>query len=152
MYPISNTARRKVVVGSAILCAVPLFLAPISGRSSFELTAERIAFTNRFGIPIPRFRRHAIHVHITRDPFVPEPAFVVSPRDVLAKDSDHRLTNPLLRAIVFGASPRALLEENGRVRIVGLGDAVDNSRVTSILSDSIRLQDGRTIQVNGEAP
>ena len=151
MNPISNGTRRKMVAGSAVLCAVPLFLAPISGRSSFELAAERTAFTSRFGLSAPRVRPDSAQVRIMKDPFVPQSAFVIAPRSVQAKDSKNGFV-PLLRAIASGASPLALLEENGRVRIVGIGDAVGGSSVVSILSDRIRLQDGRTIQVNGETP
>jgi hypothetical protein len=50
-----------------------------------------------------------------------------------------------LRAVVTGPQPRALIEENGRTRLAGVGDRLAGARISAIDSDSVTLDDGRRL-------
>jgi hypothetical protein len=50
-------------------------------------------------------------------------------------------------AIVMGTQPHALLSlESGATQIVGIGDAIEGTRIASIASDMVVLADGRRLQ------
>lgn len=78
-------------------------------------------------------------VDVERDPFIsdrpPGPAGQIT-----------------VRAIVLGASPKALVDEGGDERIVGVGDAIAGGRITGMSSDGIALDDGRHIPFDGTSP
>lgn len=54
----------------------------------------------------------------------------------------------ILRAVVLGPAPRALVEENGTDRIVAAGDAIGGSILAAIRRDCIVLRDGRRIAMS----
>ncbi len=49
---------------------------------------------------------------------------------------------PSVRAVVLGNPARALVEENGSVRVLGIGDRIGDLRVIAITSGGIALSDG----------
>jgi len=49
---------------------------------------------------------------------------------------------PSVRAVVLGDPARALVEENGSVRVLGIGDRIGDLRVIAIGSGGIALSDG----------
>jgi hypothetical protein len=84
---------------------------------------------------------------LSRDPFVPEQAI----REKLAHASAASTglvpgapapVAPLVRAIVVGDPPRALVEEAGTVRVLALGDRVGALRITAITAEALTLSDG----------
>src|SRR5579864_4440369 len=78
--PLHDARRRKLLNVSALLCAIPILLAPIAGRSSFELASEQAAFNERFAPPAPPDDPSARPMPVSRDPFVPDRFTAVPPR------------------------------------------------------------------------
>lgn len=56
---------------------------------------------------------------------------------------------PVLRAIIDGAPPRALLEVGDRPLIVRVGSHLGFATVTAISASEVRLDDGRTLRLAG---
>lgn len=170
MHPLRDAQRRRLLDWAALLCAIPLCLAPLAGRSSFELAGERAAFDARFSAPqqgVPKYTP----VTVARDPFVPEaPAPAIGDQEQTARagvvgmhvmqgdpmgfllpvnraDAGAPLVNGpaaiiTVTAIVSGSSPRALVDEGDRVRVVGIGDMLGGARVLGIDESGVRLQNG----------
>jgi len=148
---IDDAYRKRLFTFSAMLCAIPLFLMPIAGRSSFEFEQERAAFSARFSAPPASIAWRTQQIPVSRDPFVPDPHVQASTA------LDPALTNradalALVRAVVTGASPHALVEERGDVRVVGIGDPVAGSPVVAIDRTGLRLQNGAALPLEGQAP
>lgn len=166
MRPLHERQRRSVVTWSVLCCAVPLCLAPLAGRTSFELASEKAAFDARFPAPVLQNVWSEKPVEVARDPFVPDiPADVsaavpsgvvgvhvtqgdavgisVPQSSAASQTSGAPAAGPLLvRAVVTGTSPRALIDDGTRVRMVAVGDEVGGSRVASIGRRGVRLQNG----------
>jgi hypothetical protein len=177
LQPLDDAARRRVFAWSAVLCAVPLCLAPLAGRSSFELASERAAFDARFNAPTLDAAWNGRPVDIARDPFMPE---VRAPRTAQADPSivgmhvtqgettgyvlpanrgavgtplvDAPLESVNVTAVVTGSSPRALIDEGTRVRVVAIGDMLAGSRVAAIDGRGVRLQNGTLLVLAQEGP
>jgi hypothetical protein len=58
-----------------------------------------------------------------------------------------RAAHAVVRAVVTGAHPFALVESEGETRLVTLGDTVDGASVTAIAADGIHLANDHTIGV-----
>lgn len=175
MLPLHDARRRKLLNVSALLCAIPVLLAPIAGRSSFELASEEAAFNQRFAPPAPSVDPAARPMPVSRDPFVPDrlitlpapAAFSSSPnsesvvgmqvtqgestgialpsnRGALGTPvTDSSLALPSVRAIVTGGgSAHALVDDGAHVSVVGVGDKLDGSKITSIDATGVRLANG----------
>lgn len=131
---------RGFLVGVALaMCVVPLCLAPLAGRSMHEIASERELYDTRFSMQRP-VGTHDDTVAV-RDPFVPEdipePASTIAPG---ATQSPAPALSIIVHAVVTGDAARALVEENGRIRIVQPGEPLGNSRVASITGDGVRLE------------
>lgn len=171
MHPLGDAQRRRLFTWSALLCAVPICLAPLAGRSSFELASEQAAFDARFAVAQPQSVWHDKPPAVARDPFVPETSTaasgdaatleansvvgmhvtqgdsigVVLPPNRGAAETPLGSGTPgivTVTAIVVGPSPRALIDDGERVRVVGIGDMLRGSRVFSIDKSGVRLQNG----------
>lgn len=170
MHPLGDAQRRRLRTWSALLCAIPLCLAPLAGRSSFELASEQAAFDARFAAA-PQNVWSDKPVAVARDPFVPEPpAPTLENREpmtatgvvgvhvrqgdsmgfALPANTAAAATRPgenlpgivAVTAIVTGPSPHALVDDGEHVRVVGVGDMLAGSRVLAIDGSGIRLQNG----------
>lgn len=141
MRPLIETDRRRLFGFSAVLCAAPLVLAPLAARSSFGITSGHRAFeaSLELRMPVPVKPRS---FSVTRDPFVADagtdPASVPTASEAGA---------PVVRALVTGSVPYALLDAGGLLRIVRSGDGVAGSTVRSIDAGGVHLQDGRVISL-----
>ena len=133
MRPLEDRARLRLLRASAGLCAVSLMLAPMAGRTSLGLRAERQAFDRRVTEP-PVLVRKSVRISLLRDPFRPqtEPA---------ARQSAI-VSTPLVRAVVTGRDTAALVEEAGTTRIVRAGDTVGGQLVTSIDAGGVHFESG----------
>jgi hypothetical protein len=81
------------------------------------------------------------HIDVARDPFVPAAAAVAPDGTRLPIG-----TNPVLvRAIILGASPHALIDLAGREQIVGVGDALLETAVTGIDERGVHLENGESL-------
>ena len=184
MLPIDDRARRRLLVLSAMLCAIPSSLAPLVARSSFELSAERAAFNARFIVPSIPVAWNPRPVAIGRDPFIPDdrqddasdnanPALpgaggivgmqvvqgqsigfpLPSNRDLSGMSlQDAAFGVPTVRAVVIGTSARALIEENGRARIIGVGDFIAGSRVIAIDRAGVHLKNNLVFALTEDRP
>lgn len=172
MRPLAERQRRRLLTWSSLLCAIPLCLAPLAGRSSFELASEQAAFNARFSSAQLENVWNDKPVAVARDPFVPEasaPAIgdqagassrsSVVGMQVTQGDSMGFVlpANPgaagtplatgtsgmvTVTAIVSGPSPRALIDDGGHVRVVAIGDMLGGLRVLGIDASGVRLQNG----------
>lgn len=170
MRPLDDGQRRRLLTWSALFCAIPLCLAPLAGRSSFELASEQAAFNARFSAPQLQNVWKDKPVAVARDPFVPEastahggnePApggsivgmqvtqgasmgFVLPANRGAAGTPLASAASgvPTVTAVVTGPSPRALIDDGEHVRVVGIGDMLGGSRVRAIDGSGVRLQNG----------
>jgi hypothetical protein len=62
------------------------------------------------------------------------------------------VAGPRLRAVIVGGPPRALIEENGRTRVVGIGSTIAGSAVSGISEREVRLEDGEALRLMGSPP
>ena len=168
MFPLDDRERRRLLTSSAILCAIPLCLAPLAGRSSFELASERAAFDARFNAPSLATVWHDKPLVVARDPFVAEhtggpsesgrtnsivglhvtqgqPIGFALPPNSGASGTPVQASGaelPTVTAIVSGPSPRALIDDGIHVRVIGIGDPLAGSTVASIDGSGVHLQNG----------
>lgn len=177
MLPVDEGERRRLLCLSAILCVIPLCLAPLAGRSSFELASEHAAFDKRFNGPSFDTVWNDKPVDVARDPFVAERALPVSTGPgngivglhvtqgqpigfVLPPNSGASGTPvqgssvdlPSVTAIVSGSSPRALIDDGMHVRVIGIGDSLAGSRVLSIDGAGVHLRNGRVLVLGEDGP
>jgi hypothetical protein len=169
LQPLDDVKRRLLLRWSALCCAIPLCLAPLAGRSSFELAGERAVLDNRFTTPALERVWSTKAVSVARDPFMPDKSsggaappqvtayggvvgmqvtqgdpigFALAPNRGAGPLQDNGLAITRVSAVVLGVSPRALIDDGTRVRVVGSGDAVAGSRVASIDERGVHLQNG----------
>ncbi len=178
MQRLDDRVRRRLLAFSAMLCAIPVLLTPLAGRSSFELASEQAAFNARFSAPqLPSAWKDS-PIAVERDPFIAQTgnaADATSPRlDVIGMQvvqgqpmgyaapangvvsavpvADVTYGVPAVRAIATGVSPHALIEENSHARIVGIGDIVAGSPIVAIAAGAIRLKNGAVFTLTQEHP
>lgn len=178
MRPLHEDERRRMLTWSALLCAVPLCLTPLAGRTSFEIATEQAAFQMRFSTPSLETVWNGKPVDIRRDPFQPEQgaknALAAAPGGLVglhvtqgasigfilpanhgSAGSPVQVTaqgNPSITAIVTGPSPRALIDDGAHVRMVGVGDALAGSRILAIDAAGIHLENGTVMPFAEEHP
>lgn len=148
MRPLDDRKRRRLLTLSAMLCAAALMLAPLAGRTSFEIAGEYEAFNARFANLQPPQARNDHPVAITRDPFAS------ARTQAAARPAMHGQTAGIasVRAVVTGTSARALVEINGVTRVVACGDMLVGSRVIAIDAAGVRLQNGTVLPLTGDMP
>lgn len=157
MHPVDESHRKRLLAWSALLCAVPICLAPLAGRSSLELASEHAAFYARFSAPRFEAEQHAPPITSVRDPFVPDVRSTGVPPPRTGIVGMHVTQGqpigglPVVTAVVTGASARALVDDGAQVHVVAVGDALAGSRVTSIDASGVRLQNGIFVPLSGPA-
>lgn len=91
-------------------------------------------------------------IRLRADPF--SRALPLMPKTKISRSAPASKKEPDMRviAIVSGLTPHALLSfANGSTQIVGIGDAVERTRITSIVSDTVVLADGRRLKFSERA-
>jgi hypothetical protein len=147
-----------------MLCCLPALLLPLAGRSAFELHEEEAVLAQRFEKDEAHAPKAVAVLSVARDPFVPD-----APQQIAPSGTPSSLTSgsvvgthvvqgaPIgialpsgaeVRAIVSGLSPRALVEEGGRVRVVAPGDSLNGSRILRIDSSGVALQNGLRLSLS----
>lgn len=110
--------------------------------------------------PVPE-RLHFPTLVIRRDPFAANIASVsdgVTSADAGGDPSDLVLppnaavASPVLRAVILGPSPKALVEVAGRAIVAGIGTPLGNSTVVAITGNSVVLQDGQSLRLAEKHP
>jgi hypothetical protein len=161
LRPLNELDRRRLLTWSAVLCAIPICLAPLAGRSSFELAGEQAAFDERFRTPAPDPVWNDKPVAVARDPFVPEGAPVSAPGIVSldlpanfgAGASVRDVSQiPAVTGVVIGSSPRALIDDGTHVRVVAIGDLLAGFRIVAIDGAGVHLQNNVLIPLARNAP
>lgn len=166
MRPLSDPERRRLLTWSAIVCAIPLCLAPLAGRSSFELASEQAAFDARFAVPSLKAVWNEKPLTVARDPFLSEepPGAYTTPAangvvgmhvtagapTGFVLPGNHEAA--AVTAIVTGASPRALIDDGEHVRVIRAGDMLAGSRVVRIDRSGVHLKNGTVVPLREESP
>ncbi len=118
-------------------------LIPLFGRSA--PIAERLS-PETFPVPIPEARILMSEIRPRGDPFA-RALPVVGERKTARATAPPKKREARLVAIAMGAVPHALLSlGSGTTRIVGVGDAIEGTRIVSIASDKVVLADGQRLQ------
>jgi hypothetical protein len=145
----------------------------LAGRSSFELATERAAFATRFTTPALETVWSESPVPVSRDPFIPEapvehvssaPPSVVrdgivgmhvtqgDPIGFTLQTNRGTTGSPRVSAIVTGASPRALVDDGTRVRVVAVGDTLAGARISAIDAFGVHLETGVVFGIAEDQP
>ncbi|MBV8433780.1 MAG: hypothetical protein JO029_05810, partial [Candidatus Eremiobacteraeota bacterium] len=62
--------------------------------------------------------------------------------------NDGILAVPIVRAVLLGASPKALVELDGRTRIVEIGTRLGGTTIAAINAQGITLDDGERVPID----
>lgn len=174
LQPLDDRARRMIRGLSTTLCVLSALLAPIAGLSSMQpmighsVSGEELTLST---LPEPDTMRP---LRIRRDPFVADPGADsrTAPSAQPAQNGDNLIGMRVVQgdptgitlppnagvwarisAIVSGGgSSRALVEENGQTRVVGVGDMLEGSKVVAIDASGLRLENGVRLVLNPEHP
>lgn len=134
MQELTDPERARLLRASAALCATAMLLLPIAAHSSLGVaqTGPDVAVV---AVPTvaPRLRS-ARAAERVRDPFRP-----------LVQDEEGTSVRATLLAYASGARPIALVDANGRTRVLMVGAVAFGSRVTYVDSTVVRLADGRSL-------
>jgi hypothetical protein len=135
MLPALCDEERSLVFRWALLIAgAACALAPLNGSSSNTSVRLRTAGDSLSA----RYRLSTFHpqgFQVARDPFVPQAA------DLPA--------NAVVRAVLLGETPHALIETGNRTILVGIGDVFAGVRITRIDDGGVLLSDGSRILLPG---
>lgn len=168
MRSLDDIYRNRLLKAAVFLCAIGLLLAPLAGRSSMPLQAHRITGRQLLDPQTPAQKSSSQSVAIDRDPFAVPPGDVEKPAaaqsgaagvvgmtvhqgDAMGYAVPGRSTelsgSIVVRAIVSGSNPSALVEESGKPRVVQIGDALGGVAISGIDRDGVLLQDGRRFAI-----
>jgi len=133
---------------SVAVAVVAAVLVPVSASSTNIGGAQPLTVRKSESIGVSPWM--APPVLVSRDPFVPGNRWAEDPAPRVVPNAVRAITAPtvLVKAIVIGPHPLALLDEAGVMRIVGLGDAIGAARVSSISADQIVLSTGATLMIS----
>lgn len=136
MQHLEERTRVRMLRLSAFLCAASLLLAPMAGRTSLGLSAERDAFDRRAPAPAAMTRK-TVRVSLLRDPFGPRNEAAQSETAGMAAPS-----LPVVRAVATGRDAVALVDDAGTTRIVRTGDMVAGHIVIGIDARGVHFETG----------
>lgn len=164
-------ARLATMLVAGSLCVLPLTAqtSPIAGAAVIRDIAQDPNLVPLTRLTFPAYK-------ISRDPFVPQGAIrakldyaasmgagqsseigVVLPANVGALPSGVPASlsatsaiGPIVRAIILGDPPRALVEVAGSVRVLGIGDRLGELSVVGITPGRVSFSDGSALVLDGE--
>jgi hypothetical protein len=140
LKPLRSERRRTLLRSSFCALAGAMLIAPLALPPALPAQAgddppSTAASAIDLGPPAePKIR-------IARDPFVPE---------VAAGSTDGGVQSSggvVVEAVALGSSPRALVQTGSTSRIVGAGDALAGSKITSIDARGITLDSGDVLML-----
>jgi len=145
MLPPLDDAQRKPLLRLGLLaCAVSIALMPVAVRSNRELPEERAAAALA-AASLPQ-RATLVDVVARRDPFAPDRTLAV-PAPPAAARARGAAPDAIVRALVIGMSPRAIVETEGGSRVIAPGDALGHSKVMSIDAAGVHLTNGTVLKL-----
>lgn len=143
MQPLDDIRRQKLLALSAALCLTAIVLAPLAARPAFDAPGNRGIHPPDLELPSLPLMWKPADVRLRRDPFV---RAALGSRPSTAHTT--AAAQPIVvRAIVTGARPRALVESGGVSRIVPRGGLLLGARVVQIDQAGIHLSNGATLSL-----
>jgi hypothetical protein len=127
------------------LCILPLTTqtSPIAGAAGVHDTTDAAGLVPLARLTFPGYE-------INRDPFVPQGASgTTADAGEMQMSSGQSNDTKVVRAIVLGDPPRALIETGGTVRVLGIGDRLGALTVSGISSGRVTLSDGSSLILDG---
>ncbi|MDE2482412.1 MAG: hypothetical protein KGN02_09510 [bacterium] len=151
---------------SAMLVVASLAVLPLTQRPSEIVYAAREGSEVRLGLPVPPHDASRAAVVPRRDPFVSAYVPGAPSRSGLGPSGNDAIALPpnagalasaanaqvVVRAVVLGRYSRALVEVDGSVEVVGVGDTIGTTRVASIDAAGITLASGARVLLRREHP
>jgi len=144
-----DSERRVLARFAAMLVLGACAVLPLTGQSTMIAGAAgtqsplgprtRLALPSQMAFP---------DYSIARDPFVPDRRFQADVSVVLPPNAGAMANAPIVRAVVVGDAARALVEINGAVRVVAVGDKIGYLTVVQITSSSVFLSDGSRLPLD----
>jgi hypothetical protein len=133
---LEDESRSALYRWSIALCSIALVLLPLAARSSIKPPGSSATFElERTAVVAPPDRRPQLA--FSRDPF--EPA--------VATESLQMVSVAIVRGVVLGERPQAIVDERGREKLVGIGSNVGTSHVLAIDPDGVILADGTFLRL-----
>jgi len=133
--------RRTLLRAALMMCAASLAMLPLTSQSSLEAGAGTVTATSSSARGNELETLSFPSIALDRDPFVPG----VAMPDAAMSAADSREnggSGAVVRAVVTGTEPRALVEIGTVVRVVGIGDAVGTAKVLEINASGVTLSGG----------
>lgn len=144
LLPLDDESRARLVRLAVLLCGSALLLAPLAGRGSIEIAQEQAAFGAILATPRLPAGASSADVLVERDPFAPlaSSGALSATAGAAAASPSPQDAGVTVEAIVTGKTARALVDDSGQTRIVGIGDALGGSRIVRIDSGAVTLASG----------
>jgi hypothetical protein len=150
--PLNASQRRRALRWSIAASTIALLLVPLAALPGPAME-EGASSAAPPGLPELPERLVYPALNVRHDPFAratqppgaeddADPGIVLPPNDGIA-------AAPIVRAVVLGEHPKALLEIDGRTRIVGVGARLRGIAIEAVTSQGIRLDDGERLPVDG---
>lgn len=153
--------RRVLIFASFMLCGGSLVLLPLAAQSSPGPALEAMQTGSPLAATAPQALRFPV-VRVARDPFAPLHPSVDSSaaRDDLDGSASIALppnagaapSLPVVRAVVLGPQSRALVEIDGVVQVLGIGDKAGAATILSIDAQGVGLSNGTHIVLTEQHP
>lgn len=141
---LGDTQRKPLLRVALVACAVSLGLMPVAVRSNRELPEERaIAALAAASLPESATLNDVV---VSRDPFSPDLA-LTSPASVSQRAATGGPPVAVVRALVIGMSPRAIVEVDGGSRVIAPGDKLGRMKVTDIDAAGVHLSNGTVLKL-----
>lgn len=155
MFPLphSPAALGRYAIGAAIV-SIPFFgdvLAGVpAGVAMATPAAENVLLVPAaLDVPVLNIRRDPFSAPATATPVSGLPG---DPSAGMVLPPNAAAGAPVLRAIVAGPQPKALIDVGGRPSVVGIGSPLAGSTVAAIGKTVVVLDDGRTLHLTEERP
>lgn len=135
---LSDATRSALYRLSIAMCAISAMLLPLAARSSLAI-ADRVSSIALPPLAVTKIDARPKPLIFERDPFQPTEG---APISVVAR---------VVRGVVLGSNPQALLDDGGRERLVEVGTAVAGSRVIAIVESGVILENGTELRLAGDS-
>jgi hypothetical protein len=146
--------RRDVARLAAMLTFGAAATLPLTAQPSLVAGAANAASALADApLPSPPAKLTFPVLTVERDPFVPDPVAVNQGVVRMAADAPATAVHaPILRAVIVGDPTRALVDVNGDIRVVGVGDRIGDLVIDRVTSEAVVLSDGSQLELEGSRP
>ncbi|MEO6835926.1 MAG: hypothetical protein ABI231_08480 [Candidatus Tumulicola sp.] len=150
-----SAARRCLAFASAIV----LLLALGALRSALPAEGGDESPPPEFDAPVAPQQLRFPTILIRRDPFASDIGGAAGGAPLGGDDGadivlppNAAAVAPVVRAVILGAAPKALIEVAGRPIVVGIGTPLANSVIAGISESGILLRDGESLRLTERRP